>query len=258
MKVVILAGGLGTRISEETTIKPKPMVEIVDEPILWHIMKIYYAQGFKDFIICAGYKQHIIKDYFVNYLHNHVDLEVDFKNNTITHFGRHLEDWKVTIVDTGKYTMTGGRIKRIEKYVNGETFMLTYGDGLANIDLNQLLKSHDKSKYYVTVTAVQPKGRFGSLDIDESGVVRKFQEKPPGDGFWVNAGFYVMEQDVFDYIEGDETVWENEPMSNLARDRRLNAYKHTGFWKPMDTMTDKKGLEEMWSSGKAPWKIWRD
>ncbi len=258
MKVVILAGGLGTRISEETVIKPKPMVEIGDEPILWHIMKIYYAQGFDDFIICAGYKQHMIKDYFVNYLHNHVDVEVDLKNNTITHFGKHLETWKVTIVDTGKYTMTGGRIKRIKKYVDGEAFMLTYGDGLANIDLKQLMKSHDKSEYYVTVTAVQPKGRFGSLDIDESGVVRKFQEKPPGDGFWVNGGYYVMEPDVFDYIEGDNTVWENEPMINLTKDKKLNAYKHTGFWRPMDTMTDKRNLEELWNTGTAPWKIWGD
>ncbi len=258
MKVVILAGGLGTRISEETVIKPKPMVEIGDEPILWHIMKIYYTQGFDDFIICAGYKQHMIKDYFVNYLHNHVDVEVNFKDNTIRHFGKRLEEWKVTIVDTGKFTMTGGRIRRIEKYIGDETFMLTYGDGLANIDLQKLLKSHDKSKYHVTVTAVQPKGRFGSLEINESGKVEKFQEKPPGDGFWVSAGYYVMEPEAFDYIEGDDTVWENEPMMNLTHDGKLNSYKHTGFWKPMDTMTDKRNLEELWNSGKAPWKIWGD
>ena len=258
MKVVILAGGLGTRISEETTLKPKPMVEIGDEPILWHIMKIYSAQGFSDFIICAGYKQHMIKDYFVNYMHNHVDLEVDLNKKQTKVLGEHIEDWKITIVDTGKFTMTGGRIKRISKYVNNEAFMLTYGDGLADINLKALLETHALSKSYTTVTAVQPKGRFGSLDIDESGQVVKFQEKPPGDGFWVNGGYSVIEPEIFDFIEGDQTVWEDKPMSQLAARGKLNSYKHYGFWRPMDTMTDKRNLEEMWNSGKAPWRIWND
>ncbi|MEM0134548.1 MAG: glucose-1-phosphate cytidylyltransferase [Thermoplasmatales archaeon] len=256
MKVVILAGGLGTRISEETTIRPKPMVEIGDEPILWHIMKIYSSQGFSDFIICAGYKQHMIKDYFVNYMHNHVDVEVDLGKKQTKVLGEHLEDWKITIVDTGKFTMTGGRIKRISKYVNNEAFMLTYGDGLANIDLKALLEAHTSSKSFVTVTAVQPKGRFGSLEINGSGQVVKFQEKPPGDGFWVNGGYYVMEPEIFNFIEDDQTVWEDKPMSQLAAQGKLNSYKHHGFWRPMDTMTDKRNLEEMWNSGNAPWKIW--
>ena len=258
MKVVILAGGLGTRISEETTVKPKPMVEIGDEPILWHIMKIYSSQGFSDFVICAGYKQHMIKDYFVNYLHNHVDLEIDLRKKETNVLGDHVDDWKIKIVDTGKFTMTGGRIKRIAKYVKNETFMLTYGDGLSNVDLKSLLKSHRTAGAYATVTAVQPKGRFGSLEINESGRVTKFQEKPPGDGFWVNGGYYVMEPAVFDFIEGDQTIWEDRPMANLASSGKLNSYKHTGFWRPMDTMTDKRILEEMWNFGSAPWKIWKD
>lgn len=258
MKVVILAGGLGTRISEETSVKPKPMVEIGDEPILWHIMKNYSSQGFSDFIICAGYKQHMIKDYFVNYLHNHVDMEVDLSKKVTQVLSDHSENWKVTIVDTGKFTMTGGRIKRISKYIGNQTFMLTYGDGLSDVNLNSLLKAHRDSDAHVTVTAVQPKGRFGSLEINDSGRVVKFQEKPPGDGFWVNGGYYVMEPAVFDLIEGDQTIWEDKPMSLLASSGQLNSYKHYGFWKPMDTMTDKRNLEEMWNSGKAPWKVWVD
>ncbi|MEM3191149.1 MAG: glucose-1-phosphate cytidylyltransferase [Candidatus Parvarchaeota archaeon] len=258
MKVVILAGGLGTRLSEETTIKPKPMVEIGDEPILWHIMKIYSTQGFSDFIICAGYKQHIIKDYFINYLYNHVDIEVDLSKKKASLLNKHIENWKVTIVDTGKYTMTGGRIKRIAKYVDNGPFMLTYGDGLADINIKELLDTHNSSKKTVTVTAVQPKGRFGTMEINDLGDVIKFQEKPPGDGFWVNAGYYVMEPEVFDFIEGDQTVWEDKPMSLLVSLGKVNSYKHRGFWRPMDTMTDKRNLEEMWNSGKAPWKIWND
>lgn len=258
MKVVILAGGLGTRISEETAVRPKPMVEIGDEPILWHIMKIYSAQGFSDFIICAGYKQHIIKDYFVNYLHNHVDMEIDLRKKQTKVLSDRVEKWKITIVDTGKFTMTGGRIKRISKYVGDETFMLTYGDGLSDIDLMSLLNSHNSSKAYATVTAVQPKGRFGSLEINDSGRVVKFQEKLPGDGFWINGGYYVMEPAVFDFIDGDQTVWEDKPMAHLASSGKLNSYKHLGFWKPMDTMTDKRNLEEMWNTGKAPWKVWDD
>ena len=258
MKVVILAGGLGTRISEETTVKPKPMVAIGDEPILWHIMKLYSSQGFSEFIICAGYKQHIIKDYFVNYLHNHVDIEVDLRNKQTKTLGTHVEDWKISIVDTGKFTLTGGRIKRISRYVDNETFMLTYGDGLSDVDLSKLLSSHSASNAYATVTAVQPKGRFGSLQIIDTGQVVKFQEKPPGDGYWINGGFYVMEPEIFDFIDGDKTVWEEKPMSDLAFQGKLNSHKHYGFWRPMDTMTDKRTLEEMWNSGHAPWKIWND
>jgi glucose-1-phosphate cytidylyltransferase len=256
LKVVILAGGLGTRLSEETAIKPKPMVEIGDEPILWHIMKIYYAQGLRDFIICAGYKQQMIKDYFVNYVHNHVDIEIDLKDNKVNILSEHLEDWSVKVIDTGKFTMTGGRIKRISRYVGNEPFMLTYGDGSANIDLRSLLKTHSLSRHFVTVTAVQPKGRFGSLSIDEKDRVVKFQEKPPGDGYWINGGFYVMEPDVFDYIEGDGTVWEGEPMMRLTEEGQVVAFRHTGFWMAMDTMNDKRNLENLWNSGNAPWKIW--
>lgn len=258
MKVVILAGGLGTRLSEETTVKPKPMVEIGSEPIMWHIMKIYSSQGFNDFIICAGYKQNMIKDYFVSYLRNHVDIEVNLKNNAVTSLNDHRENWDVKIIDTGLNTMTGGRIKKIQKYVEGETFMLTYGDGLADINLDALLKAHKISGAYVTVTAVQPSGRFGSLKIDKSGKVTKFQEKPPGDGFWVNGGYYVMEPEIFDFIDDDKTVWENNPMSKLSLLGKLNSYKHYEFWRPMDTMTDKRQLEELWNSEKAPWKIWED
>ena len=257
MKVVILAGGLGTRISEESTVKPKPMVEIGQEPILWHIMKIYSSQGFNDFIICAGYKQNMIKDYFVSYLRNHIDIEVDFKGNDVKILNEHKENWKVKVIDTGLLTMTGGRIKRIQKYIDEEDFMVTYGDGLADVDLNKLLLSHKKEEKLLTVTAVQPKGRFGILIINRDKVV-DFTEKPAGDGMWINGGFYVMNRGVFDYIEGDDTIWEQEPMKRLVKERKVNAFKHYGFWRPMDTITDKRQLEEIWNSGKAPWKVWRD
>ena len=257
MKVVILAGGLGTRISEETTVKPKPMVEIGPEPILWHIMKIYSAHGFNDFIICAGYKQNVIKDYFVSYLRNRIDIEVNFRGNDVKMLNEHKEEWNVKIIDTGLSTMTGGRIKRIEKYIHEDDFMLTYGDGLSDINLKVLIESHRKSEKFLTVTAVQPKGRFGVLSIDK-GEVLDFTEKPAGDGMWINGGFYVMNRSVFDYIEGDDTIWEQEPMKRLVNERNVNAYKHYGFWRPMDTMTDKRQLEEIWNSGNAPWKIWRD
>ena len=257
MQVVILAGGLGTRISEETTVKPKPMVEIGPEPILWHIMKIYSTQGFNDFIICAGYKQNMIKDYFVSYLRNHIDIEVNFRGNDVKMLNEHKEEWNVKIIDTGLLTMTGGRIKRIEKYINEDDFMLTYGDGLSDINLKVLIESHRKSGKFLTVTAVQPKGRFGVLNIDKGEVV-DFTEKPAGDGMWINGGFYVMNRSVFDYIEGDNTIWEQEPMKRLVNERKVNAYKHYGFWRPMDTMTDKRQLEEIWNSGRAPWKIWID
>ena len=255
MKVVILAGGLGTRISEETVVKPKPMVEIGPEPILWHIMKLYSAQGFNDFIICAGYKQNMIKDYFISYLRNHIDIEINLEKNDVKILNEHKENWKVKIIDTGLLTMTGGRIKRIEKYIDGDEFMVTYGDGLSDVDIRKLLDSHHDSGKLLTVTAVQPKGRFGVLTI-ENDEVTDFTEKPPGDGTWVNGGFYVMKKRVLDYIESDETVWEGEPIRRLVQDKQVNAYKHYGFWRPMDTMTDKRQLEEIWNSGNAPWKIW--
>jgi len=257
MKVVILAGGLGTRLSEETIVKPKPMVEIGPEPILWHIMKIYSTQGFNDFIICAGYKQNMIKDYFISYLTNHVDVEVNLQKNEMKILNDHKENWKVKIIDTGLLTMTGGRIKRIEKYITEDEFMVTYGDGLSDVDLRKLLESHHNSGKVLTITAVQPRGRFGVLSI-ENDEVTDFTEKPPGDGSWVNGGFYVMNKAVFNYIEDDTTVWEGEPIRKLVQERKVNAYKHYGFWRAMDTMTDKRQLEEIWNSGKAPWKVWED
>lgn len=257
MKVVILAGGLGTRISEETGIKPKPMVEIGSEPILWHIMKYYSTYNFNDFIICAGYKQNIIKDYFVSYLRNHIDIEVNLSKNEVNILNDHKEFWNIKVIDTGLLTMTGGRIKRIEKYVDGESFMLTYGDGLTDLDLNNLKEFHFKSKKSLTITAVQPKGRFGILKMEKNDVL-EFTEKPAGDNNWINGGYYVMNRDIFDYISSDNTVWEEEPIRNLVKEGKTNAFKHNGFWKPMDTMSDKKQLEELWNSGKAPWKIWKD
>ena len=255
MQVVILAGGLGTRISEETVVKPKPMVEIGPEPILWHIMKLYSAQGFNDFIICAGYKQNMIKDYFISYLRNHIDVEVNLEKNVVKVLNDHQENWKVKVIDTGLLTMTGGRIKRVGRYIDSDEFMVTYGDGLSDVNMSKLLDSHHNSGKLLTVTAVQPKGRFGVLTI-ENDEVSDFTEKPPGDGTWVNGGFYVMKKRVLDYIENDETVWEGEPIRSLVQENQVNAYKHYGFWRPMDTMTDKRQLEEIWKSGKAPWKVW--
>jgi len=257
VKVVILAGGLGTRISEETVVKPKPMVEIGSEPILWHIMKLYSTQGFNDFIICAGYKQNMIKDYFISYLRNHVDVEIDLQRNDVKILSDHRENWKVKVIDTGLLTMTGGRIKRIERYIEGDEFMVTYGDGLSNVDLHKLLESHHSSGKLLTVTAVQPKGRFGVVTIEHEEVT-DFTEKPPGDGTWVNGGFYVMNKAVFNYIKNDSTVLEGEPIRKLVQERRVNAYKHYGFWRPMDTMTDKRQLDEIWNSGEAPWKVWNE
>ena len=255
--VVILAGGLGTRISEETGIKPKPMVEIGPEPILWHIMKFYSTYGFNDFIVCAGYKQNIIKDYFVSYLRNHIDIEVNLEKNSVTILNEHKENWNVKVIDTGYLTMTGGRIKRLEKYIAEDEFMLTYGDGLTNLNLNDLIASHKKSAKTLTISAVQPKGRFGVLTIDQNSVI-EFKEKPAGDSTWINGGYYVMNHEVFDYISGDSSIWEEEPIRKLVEERKVNAFKHSGFWKSMDTMSDKRQLEEIWNSGKAPWKIWND
>mgnify|MGYP001626391573 FL=1 len=256
-KVVILAGGFGTRISEESHLKPKPMIEIGERPILWHIMKIYSHQGFNDFIICLGYKGYIIKEYFAHYFLHESDVTFDFSHNgdQIIH-NNIAEPWKVTLVDTGLNTMTGGRVKRIQKYIGNETFMLTYGDGVADIDLKALVEFHKSKGKYATITAVQPSGKFGALNLSEDGMIRSFIEKPVGDGGWVNGGFMVMEHEVFDYIKGDETILEKEPLENLAKDGQLCAYKHRGFWQPMDTMRDKNTLESLWNSGKAPWKIW--
>ena len=255
MKVVILAGGLGTRLSEETIVKPKPMVEIGPEPILWHIMKIYSTQGFNDFIICAGYKQNMIKDYFISYLTNHVDVEVNLQKNEMKILNEHRVNWNIKIIDTGLLTMTGGRIKRVQRYIDEDEFMVTYGDGLSDVDFHKLLESHHKSGKLLTLTAVQPKGRFGVLTIVNNEVT-DFTEKPPGDGMWVNGGFYVMNKAVLNYIQGDETALEGEPIGKLVQEREVNAYKHYGFWRAMDTMTDKRQLDELWNSGKAPWRIW--
>ncbi len=256
MKVVILAGGLGTRISEESTIRPKPMVEIGNRPILWHIMKIYSAHGLNDFVICCGYKGYMIKEYFANYAMRHSDVTFDFRNGH-THVHRNgVEPWCVTLVDTGENTMTGGRIRRIRDYVGDETFCCTYGDGVSNVDIGRLIAFHRKQNTLATLTAVQPPGRFGVIQLSsEETKVDLFSEKPKGDGAWINSGFFVLEPGIFDYIEGDDTVWEQEPLRRLAADGELSAYKHEGFWHPMDTLRDKAELEELWQKG-APWKIW--
>lgn len=257
MKVVILAGGLGTRISEESHLKPKPMIEVGDAPILWHIMKYYSSYGFNEFIICCGYKGYVIKEYFADYYLHRSDVTFDFANNNemIIH-NNVAEPWKVTVVDTGLHTMTGGRLKRIQKYVGDQTFMMTYGDGVSDIDLDALLEFHRVHKRAATLTAIQPGGRFGVLDIDDNETVRQFSEKAKEDGGWINAGFMVLEPEVFDYIEGDDTFFEKEPLENLALDGKLAAYRHEGFWKCMDTMRDKGMLDELWNSGQAPWKRW--
>lgn len=256
MKTVILAGGFGTRLSEETDFKPKPMVEIGEYPILWHIMKIYSHYGFNDFIICLGYKGYMIKEYFANYFLHSSDVSIDLARNKIEIMNSQSENWKVTLIDTGLNTMTGGRMKRIQKYIGNEMFMLTYGDGVANININELVEFHKKHGRYATVTAVQPSGRFGAMGISEN-VVDSFIEKPAGDGSWVNGGFFVLEPQVFDYIKGDETIWERKPLEELAKEGQLAAYKHFGFWKPMDTLRDKRELEQLWQGQKAPWKIWK-
>ena len=256
MKVVILAGGIGSRISEESHVRPKPMIEIGGKPILWHIMKIYSHYGHHEFIICLGYKGYIIKEYFSNYFLHMSNVTFDMKNNTMEVHERYAEPWKVTLVDTGSETMTGGRIKRVEQYVGRETFMMTYGDGVSNVNVTELIKYHTSSGKYATVTATQPLGRFGSLGLTSNNMVDSFQEKPAGDGAWINGGFFVLEPQVFSRLAGDNTIFEREPMESLARDSQLVAYKHTGFWQPMDTLRDKNHLEELWSKGKAPWKVW--
>lgn len=257
MKAVILAGGFGTRLSEETTVRPKPMVEICGKPILWHIMKIYSAYGINDFIICLGYKGHVIKEYFSNYFLYMSDVTYDLKNNSIQVHNNCVEPWKVTLVDTGEKTMTGGRIKRIKNYVGEETFCLTYGDGVSDVNIREVIEFHRNQNTLATLTAVQPPGRFGVIKInEEESRISSFKEKPDGDGTWINGGFFVMETGIFDYISEDHTVWEQDPMQNLARDNAISAYRHNGFWHAMDNLRDKFELEELWKSGKAPWKVW--
>lgn len=256
MKVVILAGGLGTRITEETHLKPKPMIEIGGKPILWHIMKNYSAYGINDFIICCGYKGYMIKEYFANYFLHMSDITFDLKNNDMEVHHKFVEPWKVTLVDTGLETMTGGRLKKIKEYVEDETFCFTYGDGLSNIDISELVKFHKLNNLKATVTAVQPPGKFGILDITGNKIT-KFKEKPAGDGNWVNGGFFVLEPEIFEYIKEESTIWEKEPLEKLAEEGQLSAFKHLDFWQPVDTLRDKNNLEKLWSSGNAPWKIWK-
>ncbi|MCT4543309.1 MAG: glucose-1-phosphate cytidylyltransferase [Vallitalea sp.] len=258
MKTVILAGGFGTRISEESHLKPKPMIEIGERPILWHIMKIYSHYGYNDFIICLGYKGYLIKEFFADYYLHTSDITFDFKNeNKMTIHNNVSEPWKVTLVDTGLHTMTGGRIKKIKKFVGNERFMLTYGDGVSDININELEKYHNKSDGYLTMTAIQPGGRFGVLDIDEAtNGINRFVEKSREDGGWINGGFMVVEPEVFNYIEGDDTVFEREPLENLAKEGELNAYKHRGFWQCMDTMRNKKQLDLLIKNNEATWIKW--
>lgn len=257
MKVLILAGGLGSRLSEETTLKPKPMVEIGGKPILWHIMKIYSSYGYNDFVIMCGYKGYMIKEFFAHYFLHTSDMTIDMATNTTTHHNNNAEPWKVTLVDTGVESMTGSRIKKVRKYVGDEPFMLTYGDGVGDIDINQLIQFHKQHGKAITMTAVQPEGKFGSLKIDNEERVTSFLEKPKGDGSWINAGFFVCQPEVFDYINGDDkTIFEREPLEKLAKDGLLYTYKHQGFWKPMDTQRDKFQLEEMIDRNKAPWIKW--
>ncbi len=257
MKVVILAGGFGTRISEESAIKPKPMIEIGHKPILWHIMKIYSHYGFNEFIICLGYKGYMIKEYFAHYFLHESDVTFDFnnKNQQITH-NEYAEPWKVTLVDTGEKTMTGGRLKRIQGYLENQPFMLTYGDGISDVNLSSLVKFHQSRRMIATVTAVQPSGRFGALNLTSDDLIAGFEEKPKGDGAWINGGFMVAEPEIFDYLTDDATVLEKEPLTQLAEEGKLVAYKHSGFWYAMDTLRDKLFLENLWNTGNAPWKIW--
>lgn len=251
-----MAGGLGTRISEETSIKPKPMVEIGGKPILWHIMKIYSSYGVNDFIICLGYKGYIIKEYFANYFLHTSDVTFDFSNNNeMTIHQNFAEPWRITLVDTGNETMTGGRLKRVSAYLDGEDFCFTYGDGLTDVDIQASISFHKQQQGLATLMAAQPPGRFGALAMEDF-KVNSFQEKPKGDGGWINAGFFVLSPGVIDYIQGDSISWENEPLNQLADEGRLFAYLHKGFWHPMDTLRDKKYLEELWLSGEAPWKVW--
>ncbi|OGU15709.1 MAG: glucose-1-phosphate cytidylyltransferase [Geobacteraceae bacterium GWC2_53_11] len=257
MKVVILAGGFGTRISEESHLKPKPMIEIGGKPILWHIMKMYSFYGFNDFVICLGYKGYSIKEYFAHYFLHESDITFDFRNDNQRIIHHHsAEPWRVTLVNTGLETMTGGRVKKIRPYIGEEPFMLTYGDGVADVNIRNLVDYHATHGNYATVTSIQPVGRFGALDMTDDNLVKGFHEKPKGDGLWINGGFFVLQPEVFDYIDSDDTMFERAPLERLAEEGQLAAYKHDGFWQAMDTLRDKTLLEELWDSGNAPWKTW--
>ena len=255
MQVVILAGGLGTRLSEETHLKPKPMVEVGGKPILWHILKIYSAYGIKDFIICLGYKGYLIKEYFANYALHNSDVTFDIKNQKIIVHKQQTEDWKITLVDTGEFSLTGRRLLRVKDYLNKESFCFTYGDGVGDINIKDLIIFHKQSDKKATLTAVQPPGRYGALQIKGNGV-KFFEEKPLGDKSWINGGFFVLDYEALNFIPEFDCMWENQPIKELAKNNQLNAYKHYGFWQPMDTLRDHKILQEMWLSGKAPWKVW--
>ena len=259
MKVVILAGGFGSRLSEETQVKPKPMVEIGGKPILWHIMKIYATYGISDFIICCGYRGFVIKEYFANYMLREADCRFDLRNNRMEVLRNGVEHWNVTLVDTGESTMTGGRLKRVRDYIGADTFCLTYGDGVSDVNIHDLVAFHRSQNALATLTAVQPPGRFGTLTLETSQTrVKWFREKPSGDGAWINGGFFVIEPAAIDCIAGDSTVWEQEPLQQLANSGALAAYRHRGFWQSMDTLRDRITLEELWATGDAPWKVWRD
>jgi glucose-1-phosphate cytidylyltransferase len=259
MKVVILAGGLGTRLSEETVLKPKPMVEIGSsaKPILWHIMKIYSHFGFNDFIICLGYKGYLIKEYFINYFYHQANLTVDLSKNSIDIHSNEAEPWRITMLETGLHTMTGGRIKQCAPYIGNESFMCTYGDGVGDVDIRKLVEFHQSHGKMMTVTSVQPTGRFGAMDLGANHEVKAFVEKPKGDKIWINAGFFVMQPEIFNYIDGLDTVFEKQPMERITEMGQMMAYKHEGFWKPMDTLRDKYELEKEWDNGTAPWKVWK-
>ena len=256
MKAVILAGGFGTRISEETHLKPKPMIEIGGKPLLWHIMKIYSAHGVNDFVICCGYKGYVIKEYFANYFLHMSDVTFDMAQNNMEVHQRKAEPWRVTLVDTGEDTLTGGRLRRVAEYVRDEdAFCFTYGDGIANVDIARQIAFHKEHGKLATITAVQPPGRYGAL-VRNGSLVQRFQEKPPGDGSWINGGFFILKPKVLDYIDGDKTSWEAKPLQDIASEGQLEAFEHRGFWQPMDTLRDKNHLEALWESGKAPWKFW--
>jgi glucose-1-phosphate cytidylyltransferase len=259
MKVVIFAGGIGSRISEESHLRPKPMIEIGGKPILWHIMKIYLAQGYKEFVVCLGYKGYMIKEYFMNYFLHNSDISIDIDKNKVEVLETKTESFKVTLVDTGLNTKTAGRLRRVRKFLNDERFMLTYGDGVADISIEELMRAHEASGRMATLTAIQPEGRFGSLEMGQNGcTVQSFMEKPKGDGLWINGGFFVLEPGIFNYLgeDADEVMWEDAPLNNLTADGQLNAYRHKGFWKCMDAMRDRLELEEMWASNNAKWKTW--
>ena len=255
MKAVILAGGYGTRISEETYLRPKPLIEIGGMPILWHIMKTYSKHNITDFVICCGYKGYLIKEYFANYFLHRSDVTFDIQNNSMEVHQKFVEPWKITLIDTGLDTMTGGRLKRVKDYVGDETFCFTYGDGLSDIDISKLIQFHKDKKSIATVTAVQQPGRFGILNFKE-GLISEFNEKPSDDGTWINGGYFVLEPQVFDYIENDSTIWEKDPLETLVKENQLQGFKHKGFWHPIDTMREKNHLESLWNSNKAPWKNW--